>query len=272
MNKKIKYILNITLIAISLSILSGCTYETNEIFNFFVVEDIKFIEFTADKLKKNVDRQEDIKLIQKIFSKIDSEVVLEDLEVHGWKYEFKIMNENKELVNKIIIYSDYLESNNKLYKYDSKDNLYIELNELYNKLEYDEVVEENIEISIKEDRIRRDTLEIREAIQGVWFKENNEHLYFTPEHLVQGTYKFKYKINEVGSNYIYITALQESKLSTAEKALFDLHIEIDNTKNNIKLTKTVNQLWTSPLVYEENAIYINDDNYMLGSFDSDFFK
>ena len=271
MNKKIKSVVGSILMFIILSLLSGCVNNYQAVHSFEIA-DVKSIEFTEGKFIKNIDRYEDIKLIQDLFNKIHSEVVSDDVVLDGWKYEFKVINENKKLVNKIVIYKDYLSYNNEIYSYSYQNNLYNKLHELYENLEYDEIIEKEIQENIDTDKKNREKLLINEAMKGVWFKDNQEFFYFTSDYLIQNRYKFKYKIKETGSRYIYLTAFKKSRSSSKEKELFDLYIEIDRTRNNMRLKKIVNQLWSSPLIYEENAIYINPDNYILGSFDSSFFS
>jgi len=270
MNRKFKSIVSITLIFVLLSILSGCA-NNYQVTHSFSVEDTKSIEFITGKFKKIVDRHEDIKSIQNILGSIPSEAVSNDVVLDGWKYEFKVIGENEDLVNKVVIYNDYLSYNNKLYIYSDQDKLYNELHELYDELEYSEVIETEIEESINTEKKNREKLPIDEAIQGFWFKDNQGSLHITPDHLIQDSYKFRYRIKEIGSDNIYITAFKESKFSLKENELFDLYLEIDDTRNNMRYKKIINQLWSSPLIYEENAVYISDDNNILGSFDSDFF-
>jgi len=271
MNKKIKSIVSIILISVILSSLSGCV-NNYQVTNSFKIEDTKSIEFAEGKFKKVVDRHEDIKSIQDLLNKLNIEVVPDDVALDGWKYEVRVINENEELIDKIVIYKDFLSYNNKIYRYSYQDKLYNNLYELYEKLDYDEIIEKEIEESIEIDKRNREELSLNEAMKGFWFKENQEGFSLTSEYLIQGTYKFKYKIKETGSNYVYLTAFEESKFSSKEKELFDLYLGIDKTRNNMKLKKIVNQLWSSPLIYEENAVYINDDNHILGSFDSSFFN
>lgn len=271
MNKNAKSIASIILISTILSLLSGCI-NNYQAAHSFKIEDTKSIEFTQGKFKKIVDRYDDIKAIQNLLNKLHSEIELDDIDLRGWKYAFKVINENKELISEIVIYKDYLSYNNKIYRYYYQDKIYNKLYKLYEKLDYDEILEKEIEEIIEIGKKSREELPISEAIKGFWIKDNQEEFSLTSEYLIQGTYKFPYKIKETGSNYIYLTAFEESKSSSKEKELFELYLEVDSTRSNMRLKKIINQLWSSPLVYEENAIYINDDNHMLGSFDSSFFN
>jgi len=140
MNKKIKSILIIMLVSIILSLFSGCV-NNDQVTSSFEIKNIKSIEFTEGKFKKIVDRHEDIKTIQDLLNKLNIEVMPYDGVVDGWKYEFKVINENEELNSEIVIYKDYLSYNNKIYSYSYQDKLYSKLNELYKNLEYDEVIE-----------------------------------------------------------------------------------------------------------------------------------
>lgn len=70
---------------------------------------------------------------------------------------------------------------------------------------------------------------------------------------------------------MYISVFKDSKMVSNNNMLFNLYLEIDDTRSNMRLKKVINQLWASPLVYENNAVYINQYNYILGSFESDYF-
>ncbi len=271
MNKKIKSIISIILIFISIGIFSGCTNNSSQIIHSFIKEDIKSVDIIVGKFKKIVDEPKDIDLIRDLLNSINGQIDSNHVALDGWKFEFKLINQDEELVDEIIIYKDYLSYNAKIYNYDNKDNLYNEIYKLYEQLEYDEIVEIEIEESIKAEKNRRETLESNEAMQGFWLQDNQEHLYFTPDYIVQGDYKFQYKIKEVRSDYIYITAFKESRFSLKENKLFDLYLEFDNTRNNMRLKKEVEQLWSPPLIYKENMVYVSNNNYILGSFESEFF-
>ena len=274
MSQKNKNIIKIFLIAISLSILSGCTNAKQVSFQDYSIESIESIEFISEQFKKAIDKYEDIRLIQNLFKKIKVEKSLEipDADITGWKYTFKTIDKNKNLIDEIIFYERYLYYNNKFYSYSYSDrDLFNRLKELYDRLDYEEIVEEQIEYEIEMYKNKRKSLPLEKALEGYWLLDDYGHVYFTQDNLCQGDYTFKYKVKEVGVDYIYISVFKDSKMFSNNNMLFDLYLEIDDTKNNIRLKKVVNQLWGSPLVYENNAVYINQDNYILGSFKSDYF-
>jgi len=271
MNKKNKKVLNIVLLAISLMTLSGCNDKGEQLFHTIFTEDVKCVEFISGKHSKIVEKRKDIQLIQSIIGQLKVVAISNTNEVHGWKYELKLKNENNELVDEITIYSDYIYYKKQLYKYEDVSNLYVKLEEVYNKLHYGEIIDKKIEEKINMEKSKRETFNLEKVIQGFWLKEDYEHFYFTPNYIVQGDYKFKYKIKEIGADYLVLSVFKESIFFSNEQMIFQLHLEIDDTRNNMLLTKTVQQLGTSPHIYEYKGVYINDDNYILGSFNSDFF-
>lgn len=272
MNLKNKNIIRIFLITISLSILSGCTNAKEVSFQDYSIESIESIEFISEQFKKVIDKYEDIKLVQNLFKKIKIEKSLEitDANITGWKYAFNTIDKNKNPIDEIIFYEKYLYYNNEFYSYSNRD-LFNSLKELYDRLEYEEIVEEAIEVEIEMYKNKRKSLPLEKALEGYWLLDDYGHVYFTQDNLRQGDYTFKYKIKEVGVDYIYISVFKDSKVVSNNNMLFNLYLEIDDTRSNMRLKKVINQLWASPLVYENNAVYINQDNYILGSFESDYF-
>jgi len=149
MNKNFKSVVSILLVSIILSLLSGCI-NNDQASHFFEIKDTKSIEFTEGKFKKIVDRYDDIKAIQNLLNKLHSEIALDDVDLRGWKYTFKVINENEELISEIVIYKEYLSYNNKIYKYYYQDKIYNKLYTLYEKLDYIKLPQRQRTAEVKE--------------------------------------------------------------------------------------------------------------------------
>jgi hypothetical protein len=137
-------------------------------------------------------------------------------------------------------------------------------------MDYPELIGINEAKKINNKKIYRTKLPLQKALEGYWVNSEGSSIFFKNERLYQGEYVFRYHINSIdkNKNYIHISVFGLKGFLIKDKKLFDIHIIMDDTKSNLKLKKIMGGGYT----YNYNMIYIDDDNYKLGTFKSSFFN
>ncbi|ABR48029.1 hypothetical protein Amet_1860 [Alkaliphilus metalliredigens QYMF] len=125
------------------------------------------------------------------------------------------------------------------------------------------------EIDIK--REGRKGLSLSSALEGTWLINENTVLIFDDLYLKQGESKFRYEVNEEKGDVQHIFVYGLEGVLIEDRKLFEAFILYDETRSNIQLKKVFSQLFGSDLMFQYNAVLIDEDNYVLGNFDSDFF-
>lgn len=179
-----------------------------------------------------------------------------------------------------------------IYKKDTKSISFINNKILYNDIWYktntniENIYEnidlkENIDKNKKKAQLRKDKrkdLPTDNSLIGKWKYDNgtviaeftdNEIVHFTKNNdQWKESRRFKYEINSSTDDQVHLTAYSKKGLIFKGQKLFQMYILIDDTNTNIILKK---EMEGSIMNYENKLIYVDDEGFELGNFDSFFF-
>lgn len=117
----------------------------------------------------------------------------------------------------------------------------------------------------------RNNLSLEDALKGTWLIDQNTVMIFDELYLRQGDNTFRYEIIEEMNDIQHITVYGLEGFLIEETKLFEAFILYDESRTSIQYKKIVNQLFGSDLEFRYNAVYIDENQYVLGSFRSEFF-
>ncbi|WP_427339468.1 hypothetical protein [Caloranaerobacter sp. DY30410] len=244
--------------------LVGCDNYTKLTFK----EDIDFIKIQIGGKYKKITNPKDIDNLISLIEESNLRKIKEKQNVIYYKINIFIHSNAKAEYKKITVIKDIIFYNGSYYK--SESNLGEQIEKIYSDMNYPELIDKDEAKKIKTKKMNRRNLSLQKALEGYWIDSKGNCLYFKDRWLYQGEYEFRYIINfiEKNENYIYISVFGVKGFFTKGKKLFDMHITIDDTKNNLKLKKEMVGGYT----YNYNMIYVDGENYKLGAFESNFFR
>ncbi|QIB27002.1 hypothetical protein [Caloranaerobacter azorensis] len=242
--------------------LVGCDNYTKLMFK----GDIDYIKIQIGERYKEITNPKDINNLISLIEESNLRKIKEKQNVIYYKIDIFIHTKTK--YNKITVIKDIIFYNGNYYK--SESNLGKQIEKIYLDMNYPELIDKNEAKKIRNKRINRRNLSLQKALEGYWIDSKGNSLYFKDGWLYQGKYEFRYHINSIdrNRNYIHISVFGVKSFFLKGKKLFDMHITIDDTKNNLKLEKDM----VGGYRYNYNMIYIDDENYKLGTFEYKFFN
>lgn len=262
MNKKNIYIfLMIWLCTVTLV---GCDNYTKLTFK----EDIDFIKIQIGEKYKKITNPKDIDNLISLIEESNLRKRKEKQNVIYYKIKIFIHSNTKAEYGEITVIKDIIFYNGNYYK--SESNLGEQIEKIYSNMNYPELIDKDEAKKIKTKKLNRRNLSLQKALEGYWIDSKGNGLHFKDGRLYQGGYEFRYLINSIDrkENYIHISVFGVKGFFVKGKKLFDMHIAIDDTKNNLKLKKEM----IGGCTYNYNMIYVDDENYKLGAYESDIFR
>lgn len=261
MIKKIIY--TILAICLSSSLLVGCNNYTKLTFK----EDIDYIEIRIGEKYKRISDLNTINNLISLIEKSNLREIKENRSIPYSKIDILIYFGEETDYKKITIIRDTLFYNGSYYK--SKSNLGEQIEKIYLGINYPELIDKEEANKIKIKIINRKNLSLQKALEGHWIDSEGNGLHFENGRLFQGENEFRYRINSIdkNENSIHISVFGLKGFLVKGKKLFDLSINLDNTRNNLKLKKDMIGGYT----YKYNMIYVDEQNNKIGTFESNFF-
>ncbi|MBS4539185.1 hypothetical protein GOQ27_11980 [Clostridium sp. D2Q-11] len=264
------------LMLIILIFLSGCddTDTSQGVIKRGFFEELNTIVIYKDVYYKEVKDSDIEGFISKLKSlegeSLDTSSLTQD-DFQGTAYKIESKYNNDKDLKSISFIGDKMLYEDKWYKLDTS------IESLYESIESKENMDKNRKKSklIKENRKE---LPIKDALLGLWkYDDDNTGIEFTNNELIhfikkegklEESRRFNYRIDNSTDNQVYITAYSKNGLFSKNKKLFNIILLFDDMKNNIIMKK---EMVGSSMTYRNNLIYIHEEGFELGNFDSFFF-
>lgn len=272
-----KNLIYVVLIILLLN-LTSCTHNNNsnnDLIKFDIMKKY-YIEIKNDTYIKRITETEDINIIFRYINSLELKNIKEfdkSITKDKMKNIFKIIikNEKEEIIHYISILGDKLYNKGNWYHIDN--NYLVRLRDIYSSLKYNEKIDKDSTI-IKISKDNREKLFVKEALKGVWKDYDGNIIRFNQKYLKQGENIYKYYINHLEKNKIIISVYGNKGLYRKDKKLFDMRIEMDETRCNMAIKKIMVFKLGKDIEYNIDMIYLYKDNeniYEVGEFDSYFF-
>lgn len=273
--RKSQFITLIFLMIIIIS-LSGCNNKTvTKGINITCNKD-DYFEIETDVFMKNInevkEKNEILNTINSMRLKPVEYNLNEEEKKNETLYCIRLKDEENKTKNTIIFNGKIIKYKNTWY--DTYNKNIIGLSNLFNKIYDMKIIDE-----IKAKRKEREITSLNKALNGYWIDKYGNEIYFDDTHLKQqvkgskdkSKYKsFKYKVEEIKTNFIHISLHTTKGLFIKGKKIGDMYITMDKNKCNMIVEKVIGDI-TSNI----NRIYIEKDTEQtlkLGNLKSDFFK
>lgn len=246
-------------------LLPGCASKSFEAFETISSDNISHIQVSIGEQYKSITEDKDI---EKIISNLSSLYLEENnsRDKRGYSIQVQIFNHSGNLIESIELIGNNVAVDNQWYVTDISGIQFFEKE--YLKMDYEVNIDnrkkEQIDWKIKQ----RDRVDLTDALKGTWVLDNRDRIIFDGNYLYQDGYKFKYRIESVKDRTLYVSVFKSESTLDEEGKLFDITIQMDETKTNAKFEKKI----TPVLRYKYNMVYVDSENDKLGSFDSVFFK
>lgn len=244
-------------------ILTGCVEFSKLTFE----RDVSFVKIQIGEKYKIISDQSEI---NELISLIEESNFIEKEMVKNipyYKIDVVLHPQHGLETKKITLIKNVLIYNGSFYE-DGR-NLFSKFEKKYLNINSPELIDPQTSEEISNIKLNRRKLSTKEALKGYWINNEGESIYFKNDQLHQGEYAFNYSLEllEKSGKYIHISVFRLNDSYANESKLFDMYINIDETNNNLKLEKRI-----GGLTYNNNMIFIDENNNRIGDFQGDFFE
>ncbi|MFZ5966212.1 MAG: hypothetical protein ACOYVK_03465 [Bacillota bacterium] len=225
---------------------------------------VQKIMFEEGTIRKIITSKEDIQTVLEHINTMPLQEQEEKQSIFEPVYRIRCMDKNDVELGTISFIGTNAYFKDKWYGVDPQTVMSLQV--LYDHMQYKEVTDG--EIIIKEEmRKSREGMDLIDALEGKWQGTDKYTLYFDDGLLKQGDFSFVYAIIETEKDHIYMEAYGKKGLFLKGKKLFELFIDMDETRCNMRIKKVMD----SGQIYESHLVYSNQDGLFLGDFDATFF-